>query len=281
MQNTRFWWLHLAANCLAMCMAVSPAHAQTTAATEQSSPSTTPGDKHQFAATVEEDEKAWLAVDGNKLLALYRSDTSGKAHGAVLIIPQTGRYPNAAGAINTLRRSLADHHWHTLALDLASHSKVHGSVDEQQVQKTIAAGIEYLNQQGIYNIAILGEGIGAAHVLSYAATLGNTDNSAALQQVRALILLNAQNAIPNSKTNTLGTFNKVKLPILDAYINGDLLSKQQAEQRRRAARKHNHRYYQQIRLARFSSRSQSQQQRVTKRIRGWLDRNIAGFVVRE
>ncbi|MBL4826899.1 MAG: DUF3530 family protein, partial [Spongiibacteraceae bacterium] len=231
--------------------------------------------------TVKEEEKAWLTVVNKPLLALYLSETSGKAHGGVLIAPQVTQYPSSRGIINSLRHTLADHHWHTLTLDLTSTIHSDGSMDEDRAQKAITAGIKYLNQQGVYNIAILGEGIGAAHALHFVATLPEASkNSSEIQQIRALIMINAQNKIPNSTTNTLKAFEKVKLPILDAYSGSDFHSQQQAKQRKNAGR-HLNRFHQQVRLPQTALFQTGYENRITKRIRGWLDKNVAGFMVQE
>jgi len=73
--------------------------------------------KNLFATSVNQDELTWLSISNGKIPALYLSETSGRAHGAVLIIPQAGRHPTTAGRISNIRINLADHHWHTLALD--------------------------------------------------------------------------------------------------------------------------------------------------------------------
>jgi pimeloyl-ACP methyl ester carboxylesterase len=199
-----------------------------------------------------------------------------------LIIPEVGRYPSSKGIVNSLRHTLSLHHWHTLALDMTSTLTKNGDINEDKVQKAIAAGVEYLNKQGVYNIAILGEGVGAAHALHYVAALPETDNATSqFQQIRALIMINAKNSIPYSDTDTLNAFDTVKLPILDAYSGNDLLSQEQAKLRKSAARRKMNRYHQQIRLPQMVMYQQRHENRTTKQIRGWLDKNIAGFMVRK
>ena len=234
-----------------------------------------------FAKTVKDDEKAWLSVDGDKLLALYLSETSGRAHGGVLIIPQAGRRPASHGLINALRHNLSDHHWHTLALDMTSQLAANGSIDQDKAQKAIRAGIAHLNKQGIYNIAVLGEGIGALHALRYVSTLQDNSDTSSIQPIRALIMINAQNVIPGTHSDPFDAFTTIKLPILDAYSGDDFQAQQRASARKKAARKQHNRQFQQIRLPRTVAFTNAYTNRTTKQIRGWLDRNVAGFMVQK
>lgn len=219
-------------------------------------------------------ENIQLIVAGQPQPAFYLSELSGKAHGGVLLIPDIGRSPTIPGNISALRHSLASKHWHTLALDTSDSSDTH-------TQQMIAAGISYLNQQGVFNIAILGEGIGAAQAIHYIAALPVIDkNQGGFEQIRALIMINAKNSIPGSRVNTLGKLGVIRQPILDAYSSSELLKQQQATNRKRAARvRTGSVLYQQIRLPLISHFQQQGENRVTKQVRGWLDKNVAGFMV--
>ncbi|MEE8056738.1 MAG: DUF3530 family protein [Pseudomonadales bacterium] len=218
--------------------------------------------------------KVWLTVAGQRELAFYLSETSGIAHGGVLLIPDLGHHPNTTGIIDSLRHHLAKQHWHTLALDTAD-------ATEERTLQMIAAGILSLNQHGVFNIAILGEGVGAALALHYVATLPAIDkNQDEFEQIRALIMINARNSIPGSSKNTLKKLTTIRQPILDAYINSDYLQQQQAKIRKTVVgRKTGDFYYQQIRLPKVSYYQQGEDNRITQRIRGWLDKNVAGFMV--
>ncbi len=227
-----------------------------------------PGKESSLDKRAADHEKVWLTTGDHKELAFYLSETTGKTYGAVLLVPDLGRHPAAQGMIYSLRHYLADNHWHTLAI------KTDGSSTES-TQQLIVAGINHLNQQGVFNIAILGEGAGAMRALQCISTL--TDEQ--LKQIRALLMLNANNTLPGSKGNILELLGQVKLPVLDAYQSGDYQEQQQASKRKKAARRLQNRNYQQVRLPQVSGYQQSQHHNLTKRIRGWLDKNAAGFMV--
>ena len=260
---------------LAALLFVLPAAAQEPVPDEAASePQQTPpvaaagGEESLLDRKAADHEKAWLTVAGNKELAFYLSETTGRAHGGVLLIPGLGGHPNARGMIRLLRQSLADNHWHTLAVDMTG-------TTEETAQQMIIAGIDYLNQQGIFNIAVLGEGMGAAQALHYVSTLSGDQ----LQQIRALLMVNADNRISGSANDTLQQLGEIKVPVLDAYTSGDYVLQQRADERKRAARRLMNKNYQQVRLPQPGGTEQTRYLRLSKRIRGWLDNNAAGFMV--
>ncbi|ARN74310.1 DUF3530 family protein [Oceanicoccus sagamiensis] len=223
---------------------------------------------------VADNEKVWLPVAGSSQLAFYLNETSGKAHGGVILLPKTGQHPATKGSdINAFRIALSDNHWHTLALNSSE-------ADKEQALAFITAGVNYLNQQGVYNIAILGEGTGAAYALHYAASISNVNRPRGqFAPIRAVVMINAENKLAGDDAKTLEQFTQIRMPILDAYSNSDYQKQRLADQRKRAARKKMNRLYQQIRLPQASGVQQNEDNRITKRIRGWLDKNVAGFMI--
>lgn len=213
------------------------------------------------------EQRVWLDSGRGKALAFYLPEKSGKAHGGVLIVPNRGEHPAVQGLIDTLRYSLADNHWHTLALNISK-------LDTAAVQDEIRAGIASLNARGVFNIAILGEGEGALHALRYIASLPPRKQGE-ITQIRALVMINADNGQGESDIGALGS---IGLPILDAWLANDLDEQQQARERKRLAST-SATYYQQARLPYTTYQSSRGENRVTKRIRGWLDKNVAGFMV--
>lgn len=222
--------------------------------------------------TLPAEQKVLLQIDGPARRAYYMKETSGKAHGGVIIVPELKQHPANRGEINALRHILADRHWHTLALNMESD-------DPATANGMIAAAVQYLNQQGIYNIALLAQGGAAPLAINYVATLPEPPPGE-FQQLRALILLNAKNqqTAGSKSLDTLTQLPAITLPVLDAYKNGDLRQQQQAQQRKTTSRQRG-KLYQQARLPLTDFSDISKDNRVSKRIRGWLDANIAGFMV--
>ncbi len=251
--------------------------AQTQEAMTENAPAATPSQKGGMESRIDQEvpdrEKAWLMAGDLQQIAFYLSETTGTAHGGVILLPDYAKHPAEAGMINTLRHTLSDNHWHTLAVSLLN-------TNEQQAQQLIAAAIKHFNNQGVYNLAILGEGVGAAQAIHFAASLPPSNNPRQPNQIRAVILYDGKNAIPGSDVATLEKLSTVSVPVLDAYSNSDFEAKQLAEKRKSAARRlMNNRNYQQIRLPMTTGLHTEEDNRITKRFRGWLDNNAAGFMV--
>ncbi len=263
---------------IALCLGLpSWAQEEEAAATEEAPPPSVTAEAGQetlLDQQVADNEKAWLPVAGNSELAFYLSEASGKAHGGVILLPKISQHPaNKNSMINTLRIALSENHWHTLALKT-------GDADVETTLAFITAGVNYLNQQGVYNIAILGEGLGAAQSIQYAASISGVKRPPGqFAPIRAVVMVDADNTIANSDGTTLEKLSMIRMPILDAYSNSDYQKQRLADERKRAARKKMNRGYQQIRLPPSSGVQQDVDNRITKRIRGWLDKNVAGFMV--
>lgn len=240
------------------------------------------GHQSLFDLQVDEQEKAWIKVGQQQELAFYLPASSGAALNGVLLIPDIGNHPATFGSINTMRIALSKNHWHTLALNM-------GYASEEHALDLIAAGIQFLNEKGVYNIAILGEGTGAAQAILYAAPKSppgaekdeTNDSNEKKDQVRALIMINANNSISDDgdETSVLQNISQITIPVLDAFSNGDYIEQRKAEERKNIARGKNDTIYHQIRLPQASGTQQNSDNRVTKRIRGWLDKNIADSAI--
>lgn len=211
-----------------------------------------------------------LNIPAGKQSAFYLAEKSGTAHGGVLIVPDHGEKPNTYGDLNLLRHTLADNHWHTLALDTSN-------LQPPDIQQLIAAGVVYLNGKGVFNIAVLGKGQGTAHALRYVANLPSVA-AGSIQQIRALVMINANNVVPTLDGNAMAPLTQLRLPVLDAYQGSNFRQQQQAAERKQLVNRQNTQY-QQARLPYSTTQTPQQESRITKRIRGWLDKHVAGFMV--
>lgn len=219
---------------------------------------------------VPEYQQAWLTVGQQQHLAFYLAETSGNTFGGLVLIPDMNHHPATSVSINSLRNNLSDNHWHTLAVNMAY-------VDKDTAMEVITAAINYLNQQGVFNIALLGEGLGATQVMHYMAARAEPADQQ-VSQIRAMVMINGNNQLSAGDTKSLAMLEKIKLPILDAYTSSDYQQQQQAKDRKQAAKRYMNRFYQQLKLPPPAFQT-VQADRTSKRIRGWLDKNAAGFMV--
>lgn len=229
--------------------------------------------QQQLEAAASEQEKVWLDAGADKILALYQAEHSGVANGGLLIIPNISPPPTAHSLINSLRHSLPANKWHTLTLYNSEHQT------SEQTLAAIASAIAYLNQQGVYNLAILGEGSGAAQALLYAASLPAPRAQQKFQQLRAVLMIDAENQLDDSELDPLAAMKGLSMPILDAVSDQKNRLQQQAQLRRQQGRAMTEGQYQQIRLPAHLDYHNSLRNRSTQRLRGWLNKNIAGITV--
>lgn len=254
--------------------AQTPAAPAATQAPAQSATSTPPP-ATAAPATVDQngngDGRTWLQVGSGKQPAFYLPETSRTTYGGALIVPDSGNHPENQGSINRLRHDLANNHWHTLALDISG-------LNPQEVQQAIAAGVAFLNGKGVFNIAIIGKGRGAAYALHYVAGTPPAQGGK-IHQIRALVMINADNFVAALKDNPMAPLAKLRRPVLDAYTANNLDQQREAAARRQLARPGNKRF-QQIGLPDYIGfRTLDQENPQSKRIRGWLDKNVAGYMV--
>jgi len=256
--------------------------AQTTptapSATEPSATGTAPTTLPNKAGNKElTKQQRWLSAGGRKLSALYIERVLLETRGGVLLIPDLQRAPAAASIVNSLRNALPQSHWRTLALDM----RPVDWRDQQQVLDALAAGITFLNQQGVFNIAIIAEGGGGAQAIHYLAQLSR-EGSEQLQTLRALILVNARNTLPDSELDALDSIADIQLPILDAVGNNNYSLTAMAQQRQGAShRMDGQSNYRQLVLPQAVNYYRRHDNSVTKRIRGWMDNNISGVTVEQ
>lgn len=221
---------------------------------------------HPVDASLPDNEKISLSVNGSDRRGYFRPALQPTAYGGVLLVADTGHHPATLGTINTLRITLSEQHWLTLALPGDDNNTL---PDEA----FISAGIQYLNQQPVDQVVLLGEGSSATHLLQTAAALSDT----VLQQIAAIVLINANTRFAGISRETLSRLNDSGVKILDAYSDHSFQQQQGARLRRQAAKRANNRLYQQVRLPRIGPLLSEENNRVSQRIRGWLDKHIAGI----
>jgi pimeloyl-ACP methyl ester carboxylesterase len=94
----------------------------------------------------------------------------------------------------------------------------------------IAAAIQYLQQQGILNIALAGHGLGAAMGTQFLAA-----GAAGTEQVRAFVGI-GMSALPGTAAHTPEHLAKIRVPVLDLYGTRDPAPVLSAGERAAAAR---------------------------------------------
>ena len=295
-------------------------------------------------------EVRWLKAEEKEFLALYRPMAGGTAKGAILLLDATEAPGNRHRLLETLRTTLTEHGWHSLAIGLpepvqapppkrtrepfqlnddkkdsgkkpdksskkskgkdkkqdsdngeqTAEAKTEQTADQsreeqqkkdreqlakaqQHVRQRIESALQYLTEQGQLNIVIIGHGSGGQRALHYLS--GQTINKA----VQGLVLIEAPDLIkaPPSEDKNDGDQTKDSsaehlktMPLLDILAGSAIDVSAQAKNRRRQAARAALQRYEQWRLPTLSPNWQLEEDRLSRRIRGWLQRNVSGQEVR-
>lgn len=144
---------------------------------------------------------------------------------------------------------------------------------EQSVNATISAAVAYLDQRGMRNIVILGEGLGTARALTY---LNSTADSAEQSSIRALVMLDP--SIPEPIAETFSTtLNNFQLPVFDLITSVNFAERTLAAQRRQLSEKSGHPAYFARQLTPAAGVANPQKEsRISKAVRGFISRRASG-----
>lgn len=160
---------------------------------------------------------------------------------------------------------------------------------ETRAQARITAAIKWLNEKGQFNIALLGDGIGAARASQFIAHVNEenagTDN---INIIRGMVMLSPRHTVPPGEVSLLEYFKQPPMPTLDIYFGRRRYDMEAARLRKQMARRAQFKVYQQVHLPEtaalhraspHSNNSQNGANRLTQRIRGFLQSHARGVKV--
>lgn len=139
--------------------------------------------------------------------------------------------------------------------------------------------INYLHQQGQFNIVVMGSGIGAARAACFADTLPKVNSATQTRLIRAMVLINARNHVPGTDQWLHKCLTYPEIPVLDVYIGLGERDRQEAKERLSYSRRKNYGVYQQIRLPELAHNTARGENRLSRRIRGFLEQHAQGVKV--
>jgi pimeloyl-ACP methyl ester carboxylesterase len=227
----------------------------------------------------------WLESGGSKFLSIYTDNTDTRRRGAVIILHDLGAHPDWPEVISPLRKGLADRGWPTLSLQLPLHSKDTPLTEKTYLQiydaavPRLNAAVNHLNNNGIYNMALLGHGMGASVIAHYLA--GQLPQNHAIYikgfigiQFRTLEELPAEYQ-PNHLLKQRSRF-----PILDLISSSEDEKEQQyAKLRRGAALQAKNQNYRQLEILGADKQFIGSERLLVKRVHSWLKRYAGGSEV--
>lgn len=168
-------------------------------------------------------------------LGVFKPESRGELRGGVLLLPDRSTHPDWPQVIGPLRRSLTDHGWSTLAIEMPdlpdepTNEEIITFLDNSA--SYIAAGLNHFNQQSVHNIVLLGHGFGALAAADY---MGSTQRP----DLRGLVVINVINRGNGDRIGAADSMAKVTKPMLDLFAyTGQNWVLRFAEERRETVRK--------------------------------------------
>jgi pimeloyl-ACP methyl ester carboxylesterase len=174
----------------------------------------------QLAAAVKVGEPRWLEAEGKRFLGIYTKSTTGISMGGAIILPSLGDHPDWPDVIAPLRTALPRYGWNTLAIALPVPAR--GKDGRWQLEPyftssrgRIQAAVNYMQQQGITNILLIGYGLGAT---AAAVSVSGTD-PLKVSGLAAISLGVPPGSDP--KPYAPGLLESIHIPVLDIYGSRD------------------------------------------------------------
>lgn len=212
----------------------------------------------------------WLTIGDKKFLSLYLNANIPKAHGGVILLHGMAAHPDWPNVISPLRTRLPEHGWATLSLQmpiLGRNTKPEQYVPLlEEVPARITAAIELMHSKGIYNVIILGHGLGATMAAYY---LASPTQSAAAVNAFVGIGLGLNSHIKQFKTAQY--IVRIKTPTYDLFGSRDMDSvKRSAQPRLLAARNADNNAYRQTSVLGSDHFFSGMNDLLVNRVKSWL-----------
>lgn len=154
---------------------------------------------------------------------------------------------------------------------------------EDIANSRIESAIEYLNNQGIYNIVLLGDGVGAARAGNFLGSLPTADpqnpDQKIIKPVRAVVIINARNNSPRGDINLMSSLYDPEVATTDIYFGTHENDIFESHSRKKFASRNGFKVYQQIRLPELSHNTAQGENRLSRRIRGFLQKYAKGVKI--
>ena len=150
---------------------------------------------------------------------------------------------------------------------------------EDIAQARLKQTLNFLQSQGQFNIVVMGSGIGAIRAAHFIQSLPANNGNTNQPLIRALILVNARNRIPESNLSLQHSLNFTEVPVLDLFIGDTQRHQQEARERLKWARRNNFTQYTQLQLPPMAHNALQGENRLSRRIRGFLEKHARGVKV--
>lgn len=219
-------------------------------------------------------EPLTLQAGDTPFLAIYTRESTDYSHGAAIILHGRGAHPDWVDVVNPLRSELPEYGWQTLSIQLpVAAADASDWVYRELIPEAaprIAAAVDYLKQQGISNLVLIGHSLGARMGLEYLA-------AGAPEELRAFVAVGLSADAQRPQEGTLQALRQVRVPMLDIFGSRDLGSVTgSAGARTRVAREADLVDYRQAQVEGADHFFSGLSDTLVARVRAWLGRTVPG-----
>jgi pimeloyl-ACP methyl ester carboxylesterase len=215
-----------------------------------------------------------LEAEGVSFIGIYSEETTSFTQGAAIILHGRGAHPDWMDVVYPLRSQLPDYGWKTLSIQMplaasGSEDWVYEALIPEAFSR-IAAAVDYLKQQKVTNIVLIGHSLGARMGVAYLA-------QGAPKAIRAFVAVGLSADRRRPDEGTLGAMRQVRLPFIDLYGSQDLASVVETTQERAlAARLADNPAYRQTEIAGADHFFRGLDDTLVARVRAWMGRVAPG-----
>jgi len=157
----------------------------------------------------------------------------------------------------------------------------------EQVRNRIDAAIDFLKEKGQYNIVIIAHGSSGVLATQYIDEASGdaqkmnmkASNAKITRPIRALVLVAPRNQSSGHTDDITAFLADPGLPVLDIYYDNHLLDPLERKKRMNTARSRKFEHYYQIKLLRPTDTNSDHENRLTRRVRGFLNKHAKGVEV--
>lgn len=232
------------------------------------------------------DQVIELSNDRERFIGLWMEQEISNPEGAVLFLHDVGQTPDWPYLLQQTRQYLPQVGWSTLSIHLPTpqrdaigmlppEGQTSAVMDEtmedweQRVLERIATALGRLNNEGNFNIALLGYGDGAYWAARYLSERLSEEE----EEGYALILVE-----PSTRTELASYIGGLTIPTLDLMMTVTDFTQRRARERKAAAMRAKHPDYLQIHdAARHGFYGSPSIDRSTRRVWGWLRNHASGY----
>ena len=156
---------------------------------------------------------------------------------------------------------------------------------DQIIESRLESALRFLHDKGQFNIVIVGSGMNALHAQKFIDKITPKIQNPQLQgqlekPIRAMVLLNSRTAAVDQKEKFTDWFSDPELPVLDIFFKNDPRNQLAAKQRKSIAKRRGVVSYTQVAMNEFSGERSWGENRLSRRIRSFIEKNASGVEVR-